>query len=579
MAKKTENVAKEAKAPKESAAVARTRRRMVDDGGTPSLRGTILKIVALGILDAIAFFVAMLLVAKHQWVYLGGVIIVTLILNFIYLRRGGLPAKYLAPGVIFLIFFSFSVVVYSAFIAFTNYGGQHNGSKEDSISSVELGAMVTDTNAPWMDVSILEDSNKKFYFLASDNMSEFAADGMTPVPHYYLGGENFNDSATGWHEITGDELAKVTYGPGLMGYDIATGYEGFNTLTVDQVTAEGAKFASLKVPLGADIDVDGWMALDPSAAGIQRTYYDAKYDAATDSFTRLSDGKIFKADNYAGYFIAEDGERLNDTGWQTVVGMKNFNTIFGNPDLRAPLLKIFSWTVIFAIASVLSTFVLGLALALLFNDERLRGKKIYRSIMILPYAFPGFLSAYVWKGMFNFEYGFINFNILGFKPGEGIPWLAEEGAAKWAILLCNLWLGFPYMFLITTGALQAIPAELTESAVIDGATPWQQLRLIKLPLLLVSLTPLLISSFAFNFNNFTIIYLITGGGPSGDPSLGVDVGGTDILISFVYKIAFSSSQGADYGLASAFSILIFFIVGGLSMIGFRRTRFLEEVTE
>jgi arabinogalactan oligomer/maltooligosaccharide transport system permease protein len=226
---------------------------------------------------------------------------------------------------------------------------------------------------------------------------------------------------------------------------------------------------------------------------------------------------------------------------------------------------------------VVSTFVLGLALSLLFNDDRLRGKKIYRSIMILPYAFPGFLSAYVWKGMFDQKFGFINYNLLHAKPGTGIPWLAEEGAAKWAILLCNLWLGFPYMFLITTGALQAIPGELTESATIDGATSWQQLRLIKLPLLLVSLAPLLISSFAFNFNNFTIIYLITGGGPSGDPSLGVDVGGTDILISFVYKIAFSSNQGADYGLASAFSILIFFIVGGLSMIGFRRTKFLEEV--
>ena len=578
MARKTEDVTSDAKTVRLSAATRRARQRMVDDGGTPSLRGTIIKIILLGIADAAAFFVSMLLVAKHQWTYLAGVVIVTLILNFIYLRRGGLPAKYLSPGVLFLIFFSFSVVVYSAFIAFTNYGGQHNGSKEDSIASVELGAMVTDTNAPWMDVSILEDSSKHYYFLASDNMSEMAADGVTPVPHYYLGGEEFN-STTGWHEITGDELSKVSYGAGLMGYDIATGYEGFKTLSIDQVTQDGAKFATLQVPIGADIDVDGWMALDPSAAGVQRTYYDAKYDPATDSFTRLSDGTVFKADNSQGFFLSESGERLNDTGWQTVVGLKNFNTIFGNEKLRAPLLKIFSWTVIFAIASVLSTFILGLALSLLFNDDRLRGKKVYRAIMILPYAFPAFLSAYVWKGMFSFEYGFINFNILGFKPGEGIPWLAEEGAAKWAILLCNLWLGFPYMFLITTGALQAIPAELTESAVIDGASAWQQLRLIKLPLLLVSLTPLLISSFAFNFNNFTIIYLITGGGPSGDPSLGVDVGGTDILISFVYKIAFSSSQGADYGLASAFSILIFFIVGGLSLIGFRRTRFLEEVTE
>ena len=579
MARKTDDLATAKENPIKTAAILRARRKMVDDGGTPSLRGTIVKIVLLGMVDAAALFVALLLIAQHQWVYFWSVVVVTVILNWIYLRRGGLPAKYLAPGVLFLLCFSFSVVIYSGFIAFTNYGGQHNGSKEDAIESVNLGAIVTDTNAPWMDVSILEDSNKKYYFLASDNMSELAEDGVTPVPHYYLGGENFNDPATGWHEITGDELNKITTGPGMMGYDIALEYEGFKTLSVDEITQQSAKFATIQVPLGADKFKDGFMALDPSASGVQRTFYDAVYDAKADTFTRLSDGKLFPADNSVGFFIAEDGERLNDTGWQAFVGMKNFNTIFGNENLRAPLLKIFSWTVIFAVASVLSTFVLGLALALLFNDERIRGKKIYRAIMILPYAFPGFLSAYVWKGMFSFEYGFINYNILGFEPGKGIPWLAEEGAAKWAILLCNLWLGFPYMFLITTGALQAIPAELTESAVIDGASPWQQLRLIKLPLLLVSLTPLLISSFAFNFNNFTIIYLITGGGPSGDPSLGVDVGGTDILISFVYKIAFSSSQGADYGLASAFSILIFFIVGGLSMIGFRRTRFLEEVAE
>jgi arabinogalactan oligomer/maltooligosaccharide transport system permease protein len=133
------------------------------------------------------------------------------------------------------------------------------------------------------------------------------------------------------------------------------------------------------------------------------------------------------------------------------------------------------------------------------------------------------------------------------------------------------------MFLICTGALQAIPAELTESATIDGATAWQQFRLIKLPLLLVTLAPLLISSFAFNFNNFTIIYLLTGGGPAGDPSLAVQAGGTDILISFVYKIAFSTGVGADYGLASAFSILIFLFIGSFSMISFRRTRFLEDL--
>jgi arabinogalactan oligomer/maltooligosaccharide transport system permease protein len=231
----------------------------------------------------------------------------------------------------------------------------------------------------------------------------------------------------------------------------------------------------------------------------------------------------------------------------------------------------------FAIGSVLSTFIVGLALALLFNDERLRGKKIYRAIMILPYAFPAFLSAYVWKGMFQKENGFINSTILGLSPDSGIPWLEEVGPARWAVLLVNLWLGFPYMFLISTGALQAIPGELTESATIDGATAWQQFRLIKLPLLLVSLAPLLISSFAYNFNNFTIIYLLTGGGPGGDPTLRLDAGGTDILITFVYKLAFGGGVGADYGLASAFSILIFLIVGSISYITFRRTRALEDM--
>ncbi|MEY4310838.1 MAG: Maltose transport system permease protein MalF [Actinomycetota bacterium] len=557
------------------------------NGGAPTLRGTVFKIILLAIVDAIAFFAAMVLVAAHRWDYLAGLVLVALVMNWIYLRKGGLPAKYLAPGVLFLMAFSVSVVFFSGFISFTNYGGQHNDTKAEAIDSIKLGANVLDTNAPWMEAAIVEDSAKNLYVLASD-LNDPAN------PHYYFGGEKFS-GATAWHEIdqTSDEFTKVTLGTSVAFTDpvtfmpletAAVSIDGYRTLTADEKTADGARLSTIKFPLGADIVADGWMAIDTSGGGngVQRTYYDAVYDAKTDSFTRQSDGAVFKANESTGFFDrgkvgSPDYERLSDTGWQVVVGFSNYAKIFGNEQLRAPLLKIFTWTVIFALASVLSTFVVGLALALLFNDDRLRGKKIYRSIMILPYAFPAFLSAYVWKGMFSTDYGFINFSILHAEPGKGIPWLSEEGPAKWAVLLCNLWLGFPYMFLICTGALQAIPGELTESATIDGATGWQQFRLIKLPLLLISLAPLLISSFAFNFNNFSIIYLITGGGPAGDPALGVDAGGTDILISFVYKIAFSSSQGADYGLASAFSVLIFFIVGGMSMLTFRRTKFLEDL--
>jgi arabinogalactan oligomer/maltooligosaccharide transport system permease protein len=543
------------------------------EGGVPSLRGTLIKIAFLALADAGALFASMLLIAQHQWLYFSVLLGATLLINWVYLRKGNLPAKYLAPGVILLICFQISIVFFSGFIAFTNYGALHNGSKEDAITSIKLSAIVTDTNAPFLYVSPVEDNNKDISFLATDTN-----DANNPV--VYLGGADWNKLA--WHQLTAAELADVKMGPSPAdGTVIALSIKGFKTLSMDQVIARQAELSSLKVPLGANVDKAGFMALDPSATGVQRTFYDAIYNAKSDTFTRQSDGKVFYADESIGFFDAKKGdqksERISDTGWRVNIGMGNFNRIFGDKSLQKPLLGIFSWTIVFALTSVVSTFVVGLALAFLFNDDRIRGKKIYRSIMILPYAFPAFLSAYVWKGMFNTDAGFINTSILNLHKGHMIPWLTDPTWAKFAILLCNLWLGFPYMFLITTGALQAIPSELTESAMIDGATNWQQFRLIKLPLLLISLAPLLISSFAFNFNNFTVIYLITGGGPSGDPSLRVDAGGTDILISFVYKIAFSTGVGADYGLASAFSVLIFFIVGGISFFSFRRTQFLEDL--
>ena len=126
------------------------------------------------------------------------------------------------------------------------------------------------------------------------------------------------------------------------------------------------------------------------------------------------------------------------------------------------------------------------------------------------------------------------------------------------MLIVNLWLGFPYMFLVCTGALQAIPEDVNEAATVDGAKPWAIFRLIKLPLLLVTLAPLLIASFAFNFNNFNLIYMLTNGGPR-DANVPIPVGFTDILISMVYKVAFTG-QTRDYGLASAFTIIIFIIV-------------------
>jgi ABC-type sugar transport system permease subunit len=150
-----------------------------------------------------------------------------------------------------------------------------------------------------------------------------------------------------------------------------------------------------------------------------------------------------------------------------------------------------------------------------------------------------------------------------------IPWLFDPNWAKVSILLVSFWLGFPYFFLVSLGALQSIPAELVEAARVDGGGAWQVFRRVTLPLLLVAVSPLLVASFAFNFNNFNNIYLLTGGGPAQDNSS--IAGSTDILISYTYKLAIATGKGSDYGLACAVSVIIFFIVALIAGIGFWRS--------
>ncbi|WP_418606187.1 ABC transporter permease subunit [Georgenia sp. SUBG003] len=233
--------------------------------------------------------------------------------------------------------------------------------------------------------------------------------------------------------------------------------------------------------------------------------------------------------------------------WKVFVGLENFATAFGDTRYSGPFLQVLLWTLAFSVLSVVTTFLLGLFLAMVFNDERVRGRKIYRTLLILPYAFPGFLAALLWSGLLNRRFGFVNSVLLG---GAEIPWLTDPWLAKLSVIGVNLWLGFPYMFLICTGALQSIPKDVLEAAKIDGASRFRTWRSVVLPLLMVSTAPLLISSFAFNFN-FNLIYMLTGGGPRmADAS--VPIGHTDILISMVYSISgLDGTADKNYGLASA----------------------------
>lgn len=525
--------------PKPTPRAARAARLAEAAGG--GWKVVLLKIVALGIVDALAVYSTLVLVQSEQWVPAAVVLAVTAFANWIYFSRGHLPGKYLVPGLIFLFVFQIFAAGYTGYIAFTNYGTGHNSTKESAINALMLSAQERVEDSPAYELTIVEQLGE-FSFLVTD-----------PDGDVQLGGVERPLEPVDNAEMDGGKAVSVP---------------GYNTLGFAQIVANQETIADMSVPLSDDPNDGALRTPDGSVAYVYVS--NLVYDEAADTMTDTRTGVVY-SDIGTGAFTAEDGTELLP-GWQIWVGGDNFARAFAEESIRAPFFTVLIWTFVFAFLSVATTFVLGLFLAIVFNDPRMKSKKYYRVIMILPYAFPGFLSALVWAGMMNQEFGFLNVVLFG---GADVPWLTNEWLAKFSIILVNLWLGFPYMFLICTGALQAIPDDLQEAARVDGASAWQVFRNIKLPLLFVAVAPLLIASFAYNFNNFSLIYMLTGGGPR-DVTADVNVGATDILITMVYKVAFVGST-SDYGLASAFSIIIFLLVGTISVIAFRRTKALEEL--
>ena len=216
------------------------------------------------------------------------------------------------------------------------------------------------------------------------------------------------------------------------------------------------------------------------------------------------------------------------------------------------------------------TVAVGMVLACLVQWEALRGKAVYRVLLILPYAVPSFISILIFKGLFNQSFGEINMMLsalFGVKPA----WFSDPTTARTMLIIVNTWLGYPYMMILCMGLLKAIPDDLYEASAMDGAGPFQNFFKITLPLLIKPLTPLMIASFAFNFNNFVLIQLLTNGGPD---RLGTTTpaGYTDLLVNYTYRIAFEGGGGQDFGLAAAIATLIFLLVGALAIVNLKATR-------
>ncbi|MEO3743914.1 ABC transporter permease subunit [Plantactinospora sp. B5E13] len=507
-----------------------------------SLTGLLVKVVLLGLTLGIAAWAAFPLVDAEAWVGLAILVATTAGLGYLYLTRRHIPAKYLVPGTLFLLAFQVLPVLYTASTAFTNFGDGHRGSKQDAIVAIQTASV---TQVP----------GSTEYSLAVATTGDPATGALVfLVTDPATGAVSAGDTA-GLRQLPADE---VTVGPGGR----VTAAEGYTLLSIGQAGARSEEITNFAVPTAGGAI---------RSSGLSRAYEGRAlraYDAGCDCVRDRESGKTWTADEELGAFVAADGERLAQ-GWQVDVGLQNLTRVVTDPDISGPFLRTLLWNLFFAVASAGGTFALGLLCALVLHSPRMRGRNLYRVLLILPYAMPSFAMLLVWRDMFNADFGLIN-NLFGWH----VDWFGGTWSARAAVILVQLWLGFPYMFLVATGALQAIPAQLTEAASVDGASRWQSFRRITLPLLLVALSPLLIASFAYNFNNFNAIYLTTKGAPF--PADNSTIGATDLLITYTYRLAFGG-QGAQYGFAAAISIFIFALVAVISAVTFRRTRQQEEV--
>lgn len=251
------------------------------------------------------------------------------------------------------------------------------------------------------------------------------------------------------------------------------------------------------------------------------------------------------------------------------VGFKNFFALFELKIWSSTFFGVASWTVLWAFFATVCTCGFGFVLALALENKKIKAKKLWRFVFILPYAIPAFVTLLMFRLLLN-GVGPINatLNSWGF---DSVAFLSDPFLAKITVIAVSVWVGAPYFMLLIAGALTNIPADLYEASEVDGASKFQQFWEITLPMVLHQVAPSLVMTFAHNFNNFGAIFLLTEGGPI-NPEYRF-AGHTDILITWIYKLTLDFQQ---YQIASVISIIIFLFLSGIAIWQFRRMKSFKD---
>ena len=459
---------------------------------------------------------------------------------YIYLSPRAYTFRYLFPGLFAFALFVIFPLLYTVYISFTKYSSSHLLSYQNVVELLEQDSYIV-PDTPCYDYLLYRQDSGKYILLLVDQSNReqrFLSEPFDLPP------------------------GKTIHYPSVVNVSAVEpnrSIEG-ERLEIPKITREGL-FIPLRgfqflLPNGHTLEKEG---LD------QFCYRTRIWKRNPDgSFTNQKDNSTIRPDFARGFFIDEKGKQIG-IGFRAFAGLDNYKRIFTDPEIQVPFIRIFLWTVAFSALSATGAFAIGMLLAVILEWKEMRLRKLYRTLLILPYAVPAVLSILIFKGLFNQEFGAVNeflHAVFQFAP----QWETNPWGARAMVLLVNLWLGYPYMMLICTGMLQSIPSSIYEASAIEGSNPLTDFFHITLPLVFPPLLPVLIASFAFNFNNFSVIFLLTGGGPK--MVGGGNAGETDILVSYTYTLAFRSSEN-NYALASAIATLLFFLVGTLAWINLR----------
>lgn len=252
------------------------------------------------------------------------------------------------------------------------------------------------------------------------------------------------------------------------------------------------------------------------------------------------------------------------------VGFETFKSLVTLKTWSRTFYGVFTWTIIWAVLSTATTFIGGILVAVLINQREIKLKRVWRTLLIIPFAIPNLVSLLVFRNMLNTEFGPINQYLNYFGLGQ-LPWLTDPNWARMTVIGVNMWLGIPLIMILVSGILTTIPRDMYESAEVDGATKWQMFRHLTMPMIMFSTAPVLIMQFAGNINNFNVIYLLTDGNPivSGYQYAGA----TDLLVTWLYKLTLTNRQ---YNFSAVIGIIIFVLVASLSIYNYRKTRSYRE---